>query len=266
MLVGDLGNLLAIAAAQVLQVCVVIFTSLDHIPIVPVVPVDAAISSRCILIGYDVASGLYYPVEKKNLESDTAGYNKLSCSTSHQYDDSKGCSYGRGAAKKDNERKFCKQIVGGIPSRCVCYMNMKGCSHRCHCNQCDNPYGNSLSAKAVYPLTRVRKSHKLKGQKSKSDANFMVDNGVQPLLGWNGIQGMMFDCLVDHMISENEDINARACLSKYNDLRKLALQEGITCIVPKGLREIQGKLTHVRRCANIFETLYKKQIELNWFA
>lgn len=239
---------------------------MEHIPIVPVVPTDAAISSRCLLIGYDVSSGSYYPVENISSEGDVGSSEKPSTSQDSIHNDLKGCNCGRGAAKKDTKRKFCKQIVGGIPSRCVCYKNMKGCNHRCHCIQCDNPYGTSQSAKAVYPLTRVRHSNKLKGQKSKSDANFLLDNGVTPLLGWNSVQNMMFDCLVDHMTSEKVDINACVCPSKYNELCKLALQEGIMCLVPKSLHEIQGKLTHVRRCAAIFEILFKKQVELNWLS
>lgn len=239
---------------------------MEHIPIVPVVPTDAAISSRCLLIGYDVSSGSYYSVEKTSSESDVAISNRPSTSQDSVHYEPKGCNCGRGAAKKDPERKFCKQIVGGIPSRCVCYKNMKGCNHRCHCVQCDNPYGTSQSVKAVYPLTRVRHSNKLKGQKNKSDVNFLLDNGVTPLLGWNGVQSMLFDCLVDHMISEKLDISAHVCLTKYNELRELALEEGLTCLVPKSLHEIQGKLTHVRRCAAIFEGLFKKQIELNWLS
>ena len=171
---GELGNLLALAAAKITEVCIVIFTSLEHIPIVPVVP-----------------------VEKKDKKNDVA-VSEVSGSV-QQSVSSDECK-GRGAAKKDAERKFCKQIVGGVPSRCVCYKAMKGCHHRCHCLQCDNPYGTSQSAKAVYPLRRVRHPHKLKGKKNKRDANMLLDQGVAPLLGWNGVQSMIFDCLVDYMI------------------------------------------------------------------
>ncbi len=146
---------------------------------------------------------------------------------------------------------------GGVPSRCICYKGMKGCHHRC-----DNPYGTSQSAKAVYPLRRVRHPHKLKGKKNKRDVNMLLDQGVAPLLGWNGVQSMIFDCLADYMISQN--INAKKCLVKYDELRQLAAEEGITCLVSKNVHEIQGKLMHVRKCASIFEALFKKQIELNW--
>ena len=60
------------------------------------------------------------------------------------------------------------------------------------------------------------------------------------------------------------DINAKECLVKYDELRQLAAEEGITCLVPKKVHEIQGKLTHIRKCASIFEGFFKKQIELNW--
>ena len=63
------------------------------------------------------------------------------------------CNCGRGRAKNDPDRKFCKQIVRCMPSRCMCYINMKGCSFKCHCSHCDNPYGTSDNAKASYTLT-----------------------------------------------------------------------------------------------------------------
>ena len=257
-----MGNLPALAAAKVTEVSIVIFTSLEHIPIVSVVPTKPSLCSMCLHIGHDLSTGVYNGLGKNDNVAvlEEAGSVEQSVSS----DNIKGCNCGRGAAKKDEARKFCKQIVGGVPSRCDCYKGMKGCHHRCHCVQCDNPYGTSQNTKAIYPLKRVRHPHKLIGKKSKRDANILLDKGVAPLLGWNGVQSMIFNCLVYYMISENIDINANACLSKYDELCQLAIEEGITCLVPKTLREIQGKLTHVRKCATIFEGLFKKQIELNW--
>ena len=130
---------------------------------------------------------------------------------------------------------------------------------------CNNPYGSSQNAKSIYPLTRVRNISKLKGHKNQSDAKFLLENKVTPLLGWNDLESMLLDCMVDHMIAEGIEIGAHACLSKYNEIRKMSFEEGIKSIYPKNIHQIQGKLIHIRKCASVFEAMYKKQIELNWF-
>ena len=66
------------------------------------------------------------------------------------------------------------------------------------------------------------------------------------------------------MISK-DNLDAPNCLSQYVELCVMAKQEGINCLGPKNLNQVQGKLLHVRRCAAVFEALYKKQIETNWF-
>lgn len=238
-----MGNLLALAAAKIIRLSVVIFTSLDYIPVVPVVPVDPVISSRCLLIGFTASNGVYHPVEQVSVEKATAFHSKPDAADETR----DACNCGRGAAKKDSSRTFCKQTVGGIPSRCGCYKLMKGCSQRCRCVQCDNPYGTSQNAKSCYTITRTRQPSKLKGQKSKSGAEFLLDLGVTPLLGWTNFESTMFDCLVDGMISEDVDLDATNCLAMFNDLRAVAQQQGINNIGPKSLHQVQGKLTQVRK-------------------
>ena len=58
-----MSNLLPIAAAKVLKVPVIVFTSLHHFPIVPVVPSDAIIIGSCIHVAYNAAGfGGFYDV------------------------------------------------------------------------------------------------------------------------------------------------------------------------------------------------------------
>ena len=75
---------------------------------------------------------------------------------------------------------------------------------------------------------------------------------------------MMFDCLVDHIIYNEIQWNAPNCLIQYDELPLRAKQEGVNCLGPKTINQVQGKLLHVLRCAAVFEALYKKQIETNW--
>ena len=264
-----MGNLLAIVSTRILQISTVIFTSLAYVPVVPVVSEEAALSSKCLFVGFDACSGSYHVVHRKPTQQVTSSILQESITLS---DGGKAdvknttCSCGRGAAKKDPERKFCKQIVGGLPSRCQCYNQMNACGVRCHCVQCDNPYGTSTKAKNTYTLTRVRQPSRLKAQKTESDAKLLLNRNITPLLGWSHVESMMFDCLVDHMSAQDVDLNAQNCLEEYEKLRIEAKQQGIHCLSPKSVSQVQGKVVHVRNCATVFEALYKKQIEANWFS
>lgn len=258
-----MGNILALAVTKILRLSVVIFTSLDYIPVVPVVPVDPVISSRCLVIGFTASNGVYHAVEKISTIAN-AVVPQTNVGVTEKMRDA--CSCGRGAAKKDSNRTFCKQTVGGVPSRCGCYKLMSGCSERCRCVSCENPYGTSRNAKSCYTITRTRQPSKLKGQKSKSGAEFLLDLGVSPVLGWTNFENAMFDCLVDSMISANIDLNASNCLEMFNKLRAVAEQQGINNIGEKSLRQLQGKLRQVRKTASIYEAFYKSQIERNWFS
>lgn len=113
---------------------IVIFTSLNYISVVPVVAEDAALSSKCLFVGFDESCGTYHAVKQISVERVTSNSLQAFASSSGGVvpdDEIASCNCGRGAAKKDSERRFCKQIVGGIPSRCVCYIKMKGCSFKC---------------------------------------------------------------------------------------------------------------------------------------
>lgn len=58
-----MSNLLPIAAAKVLKVPVIVFTSLQQFPIVPVVPSDAIIIGSCVHVAYNAAGfGGFYDV------------------------------------------------------------------------------------------------------------------------------------------------------------------------------------------------------------
>ena len=110
----------------------------------------------------------------------------------------------------------------------------------------------------------MRQPSRLKGLKDRTDAEFLLTRNVTPLLSWSDFESMMFDCLVDHIISNDIQLDASNCL-QYDELRVIAQEEGANCLGPRNMNQVQGKLLHVRRCAAVFEALYKKQIKTNWF-
>ena len=128
-----------------------------------------------LFLAFDVGSWTFHSVQEmpsKQLTNSNPAEPGTSGSISAD-DKVTSCNCGRGRAKGDPDRKFCKLVVGGLPSRCSCYNNLKGCSFKCRCAHCDNPYGTSQHAKASYTLTRVRQPSQLKGQKDRTDAEFL---------------------------------------------------------------------------------------------
>ena len=93
----------------------------------------------------------------------------------------------------------------------------------------------------------------------------MLDKGVTPLLGWTELESIMFECLIDYIIPEKEDLDVSTCLEAYNNLRMVAEQHGVKGVGMKTSQQIQGKINHVKRCAAVYEALFKKQVERNWF-
>lgn len=102
-----MGNLPALAAVKVTLLSTVIFTSLRYIPIVPVVSKDVTLSSMCLFIAFDVGSGTFHSV-KQTVIKPLTNSNPGTSSSVNVDTKAKSCNCGRGLAKSDPDRKFCK--------------------------------------------------------------------------------------------------------------------------------------------------------------
>ena len=103
------------------------------------------------------------------------------------------CSCCRGSAKKDG-RKFCSQVPNGNKSQCKCYSKIAGCSHRCKCVGCGNPYSSSQAAKQAYThvtTSRYRPNQKLQEVKeSISSLDYLTSQGLTLVSGWSEIESL----------------------------------------------------------------------------
>ena len=240
------------------------FTSLDHMPVVPVAPLMPCVANEALLLGYSVAQPEQYHsvVSMKNVNLPQV--SSMS-STSSEYVPNH-CSCGRGAAKKHG-RKFCQQAPNGKKSRCKCYTNEAGCTHRCKCICCGNPYGSSEAAKQAYShlsVSRYRPKQKLQEvRESSTSLEYLMKHGVNPVTGWTDVESLTLDCLVDLTLQRHLCIEAAKMHECYTRLHEISNKLG-NPLQPKKLEQIEGKLFCIKKVA--LEALYKKQVELNWFS
>lgn len=184
------------------------------------------------------------------------------------------CSCGRGSGKNLKRTQFCLTLEGGYLTRCACYRNASGCSHRCRCYLCCNPYGTAQAAKATKPARQVRRfrpRHKVQVIKSR----FPSLTFTSPLLKsdaqnskWLEVDSMAFECLIATMSHAGLELTpeniakefARLCIMTQNDGGILG-----NTVQSKMIVDITQQLEVVQKNIRTFENLYKKQTELNWF-
>ena len=269
----ELGNVLGIALSKILRLNIVFFTSLDHMPVVPVSPLLPCIATKAIVLGYSIGEPeLYHSVvslENANQTVPSHVTSTSTCDNSSKEHVPEHCSCGRGSAKKDG-RKFCRQAPNGNKSRCKCYTKMSGCSYRCKCIDCGNPYGSSQAAKQTYThlaASRYRPKQKLQEVKeSSSSLEYLMKQGLLPVTGWSDIESLTLDCLVNFASLKGLSIEPSKVHEDYSRLQVISKNLGSVCpLQPKKVKQIDGKLQCIKKMAKGFEALYKKQVELNWF-
>ena len=184
------------------------------------------------------------------------------------------CSCGRGSGKNLKRTQFCLTLEGGYLTRCACYRNASGCSHRCRCYLCCNPYGTAQAAKATKPARQVRRfrpRHKVQVIKSR----FPSVTFTSPLLKsetqtskWLEVDSMAFECLIATMSHAGLELTPENIAKEFSRLCTISQNDGGilgNTVQSKMLVDITQQLEVVQKNIRIFENLYKKQTELNWF-
>lgn len=184
------------------------------------------------------------------------------------------CSCGRGSGKNLKRTQFCLTLEGGYLTRCACYRNASGCSHRCRCYLCCNPYGTAQAAKATKPARQVRRfrpRHKVQVIKSRFPSLTLTSplpKSDAQNSKWLEVDSMAFECLIATMSHAGVELTpeniakefARLCTMSQNDGGILG-----NTVQSKMLVDITQQLEVVQKNIRTFENLYKKQTELNWF-
>ena len=167
---SELGNCVPLAMSNILQIPLVIFTSMENYPITQVIPRTRVLSEVPIYLAYSHSdSGHYNLAVEGNRNRTQANYATTEATGKAESDmhlqvevdlptkHEAGCSCGRGAAGKTGKSEFCKYYK----SRCPCFRKLRGCNDKCSCRSCDNPFGKKaqekVQEKGIFdPLPRKR--------------------------------------------------------------------------------------------------------------
>ena len=184
------------------------------------------------------------------------------------------CSCGRGSGKNQKRTQFCLTLEGGYLTRCACYRNASGCSHRCRCYLCCNPYGTAQAARATKPARQVRRfrpRHKVQVIKSRLPGlTFATPSPKSEAQSskWMEVDNLAFECLIAAMSHAGLELTPEKIAAEYDSLCIMSKDEGGilgNVLQSKALADVSQQLEVVQKNIRTFENLYKKQTELNWF-
>ena len=118
---GELGDLMVVTLANILQHPIVIFTSVSDMPVLCYTPFDCNNSSPLFLTYTQSGPGHYdYAVPKSQDNDEVANTKSIRCT----------------CGRKRNSRGEACSIL-----RCVCLRSGQACSHMCTCKFCTNSFG-----------------------------------------------------------------------------------------------------------------------------
>lgn len=248
-------NLLPIAATRVLQIPLIIFTSMEHFPVVPIMLAEKPLTSKCLYMAYSVTgSGCYYAI------TITPQPNTQQEKPKHV------CRCGLGKSKNKHERQFCVQIPGKYLSRCECFRNGEMCNYLCRCFNCGNPKGTSTESRASHTSqkTRVRTKHKL--QLKKEFINLPKDEeDLKSSWSENECLAVMFliwALQYSHSLTSISEIIPETLLKEYHNL--LHFTQGQIVLRKKSLDDIKEHMIIASRSLSRFVLLYRKQMDKHW--
>ena len=149
---GDVGDLVLMAVSNILKIPIVIFTSIQNLPIIIQHPTThGAIHAQPIFLTYQQHGPGHYDVASYSGDSKSDDDEDAEI----KVDIDVKCSCG----KKGGKGTPCALQLNHYTTRCKCYHKQKGCSTSCKCNNCHNPFGRRSKHSPKTNFKRNRPSH-----------------------------------------------------------------------------------------------------------
>lgn len=274
---SELGNCVPLAMSNILQIPLVIFTSMENYPITQVIPRTRVLSQVPIYLAYNHGDSGHYnlAVEVTRTQSNSATtkamgkepdkHSQVEVDVPSQHE--AGCSCGRGNAGKTGKSEFCRHYR----SRCPCFRNVRSCSEKCSCRSCANPFGTKTQEKGIFgPLPRKRQKQDLQHDIKQTDKGYMEKKAEEPIAtSWFEDELYVIEALFLYLFVTSQDITPDRIFAEYHNIVQfcsevtyyqnvLSLRPRSSSTIAKKLQEIKGRLT-------VDEELFKKQIQYNWF-
>jgi len=272
---SELGNCVPLAMSNILQVPIVIFTSMENYPITHVIPRGRVLSEVPFYLAYDHSGSGHYNlvVEETSADSRTPSFHSADVpplaspnpGTKSVENSTTKCSCGRGAARNARENEFCKTYK----SRCPCFRAVQSCNDLCGCRCCANPFGKNVRDKdGMQPLPRKRAKQDFQQDVCETDRGYMEKKAEEPSAPtWLEDEHFLFDALTLYLLMTEDDVSPSQIFSIYHKIIEfhIDLKTIQFSLRPKSLAMISKKLKAVKARLQLDEELFKKQIQYNWF-
>ena len=214
---SELGNCVPLAMSNILQIPLVIFTSMENYPITQVIPRTRVLSEVLIYLAYNHGDSGHYNLavevtraqsnssttESTGKEPDKHLQVEVDVPSQHEA----GCSCGRGAAGKTGKSEFCKYYK----SRCPCFRNLRSCNSKCSCRSCANPFGRKAQENGIFgPLPRKRQKQDLQQDIKQTDKGYMEKKTEEPIAtSWLEDELYVIEALFVYLLVTRQDIKPR---------------------------------------------------------
>ena len=256
---GELGNTMPLALANILSSPLILFTSLETMPVLLITPsVIQHATPRIHLAFNHYGVGHYDAVVFSDESNDNQSDRNEECSASSSADAVHKCSCGKNAKNDDGRHTACV-TSNRYASRCPCYKNQRGCHNNCKCKYCENPFGGrGLLSQSTLHLaagpSRKRIKHSLSTTTTPGKA-FMEKMEVNVEKRWSPTEILIFECILQLLYSLNIPVTADNVKRYFNLLASRITElgfnfemvkkttEAITCQIKKHNKALQAWLS-----------------------
>ena len=202
---GELGDLVATAMANALQMPIVMFTSLAHFPVATIMPTyKEARTAHPICLAFMQYGAGHYDVVIANSTSSPEQQNHFS---DEQLSES-GCTCGRTRKRSGGIKEACTTTEFGYSTRCPCHKAKRACTTQCKCTNCANEWGKMDLPDA--PKRKRKRAHfanQYFSLKGKEGHKFMVEMGENPkMVPWTHLEFLLAASILRETADTESDI------------------------------------------------------------
>eukprot|EP00794_Sanderia_malayensis_P009384 gene9384-10373_t len=227
--------------SNLVQLPIVVFTSIPNIPILPIIPENRMITTDCLFMAINFSGKVSFELLSKDL---LVLQNKDKKDVSSR----KGCMCGK---NDKNRLPKCTMVEGSKYScKCPCFKFQQSCAN-CNCKGCMNPFGISKgngpkrkieSSKAKAALTHLRPC-------AKKGSQFLKDEG-EPSTStrWNIDETILLLSLMEEFGGAGDNVNICKLFCKI----ARANTDSSLLIEEKSQRQVEGKLRNLKELQQIW--------------
>ena len=256
---SELGNCMALAMANLLNLPIVVITQMESMSVVSVTPRET-LQCLPIFVAFDHSGEGHYDAVAHST-SHSVSTETQSCSVSSMATNPESCRCGQGARKKESNITSCDNFK----KWCKCFQSVKGCNDNCQCLGCENPYGKK--AKTEYKsyssetIKRKRRPQEMTTE-SMSGKHFLLKRPcLESVSRWTLLEELALIQIVQSSLTAgSSDIDIDVIAMQYS---QLVDNSGIH---PKSQAQISGKVISFLNDDRVYKALLKEQVRLNWFS